>query len=144
MGGRTMHFLKFLTLAALSITSVSAKKASSTKFDTYFAKQASSAPFEIDEKGYNELTTAPIWHGDSNRCRNVCPSCVRFDQFGPASSADQRCPHTAGCCNHLGDGRLRNVQLLDECLQDQEWWISFLAATLLNFARQFGLWIHVS
>lgn len=54
-----MQLLRFLALAALSLTAVSAKKASTSKFDTYFAKQASSAPFELDEKGYNELTTAP-------------------------------------------------------------------------------------
>ncbi|KAK4948699.1 oligosaccharyl transferase subunit ost3/OST6 [Elasticomyces elasticus] len=54
-----MHLLRFLALAALSVTAVSARKASNDKFDNYFAKQASSAPFELDEKGYNELTTAP-------------------------------------------------------------------------------------
>ncbi|KIW59467.1 hypothetical protein PV05_03914 [Exophiala xenobiotica] len=79
-----MHFLKFLTLAALSITSVSAKKASSTKFDTYFAKQASSAPFEIDEKGYNELTTAPRDYSlavllTARDARYACGLCKEFD-----------------------------------------------------------------
>ena len=78
-----MHFLRFLALAALSITSVTAKKAS-TKFDTYFAKQASSAPFEIDEKGYNELTTAPRDYSlavllTARDARYACGLCKEFD-----------------------------------------------------------------
>lgn len=55
-----MHFFKLLALTALSLTTVSAKKAApSSTFDTYFGKQASSAPFELDEKAYNDLTAAP-------------------------------------------------------------------------------------
>ena len=55
-----MHFLKFLALTALSLTAVSAKKAPSTsKFDSYLAKQASSVPVELDERGYTDLTAAP-------------------------------------------------------------------------------------
>ncbi|KAK5241305.1 oligosaccharyl transferase subunit ost3/OST6, partial [Exophiala xenobiotica] len=79
-----MHFFKLLTLAALSITSVTAKKGSSTKFDTYFAKQASSAPFEIDEKGYNELTAAPRDYSlavllTARDARYACGLCKEFD-----------------------------------------------------------------
>jgi oligosaccharyltransferase complex subunit gamma len=53
-----MRLLRFLALTALSLTAaVSAKKAASTsKFDTYHAL---SAPVELDEKGYQELTASP-------------------------------------------------------------------------------------
>jgi len=79
-----MHFLRFLALAALSVTAVSARKASTDKFDTYFAKQASSAPFELDEKGYDELTTAPRDYSlavllTALDARYACGICREFD-----------------------------------------------------------------
>ncbi|KIW14919.1 hypothetical protein PV08_07704 [Exophiala spinifera] len=79
-----MHLFKYLALTALSIATVSAKKASPTKFDTYFSKQASSAPFEIDEKGYNDLTTAPRDYHlavllTARDARYACGLCKEFD-----------------------------------------------------------------
>ncbi|RMZ82340.1 hypothetical protein DV738_g1769, partial [Chaetothyriales sp. CBS 135597] len=55
-----MRILKFLALAALSVTAVVAKKApaESSKFDKYLAKQTS-RPSEINERVYEELTAAP-------------------------------------------------------------------------------------
>ena len=54
-----MRLLQYLALTALSFSlTASAKKASSSpsKFDTYHAH---SAPIELDESAYQELTTAP-------------------------------------------------------------------------------------
>ena len=53
-----MRLLRLLVLTALSLTTaVSAKKAATnSKFDTYYAQ---SAPLDIDEKSYNELTASP-------------------------------------------------------------------------------------
>lgn len=81
-----MRFLKLLALTALSWTAVTAKKATANtdRFDTYFAKQASSAPFELDEKGYNELTAAPRDYSlavllTARDARYACGLCKEFD-----------------------------------------------------------------
>jgi oligosaccharyltransferase complex subunit gamma len=57
-GIATMRVLNLVALLALPLLSLAAKKPSTSTFDTYFAKQSSSSPIEVDEKGYNELTTA--------------------------------------------------------------------------------------
>lgn len=46
-------------------------------------------------------------------------------------------PNTASCCSHLGRSYLPDVQFPSECFQNQEWWLSFLAATLFvdEFSR---------
>ncbi|KIX03802.1 uncharacterized protein Z518_07355 [Rhinocladiella mackenziei CBS 650.93] len=80
-----MRFLKFLTLTALSWTAVvTAKKATTNKFDTYFAQQEASAPLELDEKSYNELTTAPRDYSlavllTARHARYACGICRDFD-----------------------------------------------------------------
>jgi hypothetical protein len=81
----SMHFFKLLALTALSWTAVTAKKAaSSSKFDTYLGKQASSAPFELDEKGYNDLTAAPRDYSiavllTARDAKYACKICRDFD-----------------------------------------------------------------
>jgi len=42
-----------------------------------------------------------------------------------------RSQDSAGCCYSLGRRHLRHVQLLTQCLQDEEWWLSLLAAPFL-------------
>ncbi|KEF52492.1 uncharacterized protein A1O9_11334 [Exophiala aquamarina CBS 119918] len=80
-----MHFFKLLALTALSWTAVSAKKAaSSSTFDTYLGKQASSAPFELDEKAYNDLTAAPRDYAlavllTARDAKYACQVCRAFD-----------------------------------------------------------------
>lgn len=79
-----MHFLRLLALAALSLTAVSAKRVASNKFDTYFAKQASSAPFELNEKSYNELTATPRDYSvavllTARDAKYACGVCRDFD-----------------------------------------------------------------
>lgn len=82
-----MHFLKLLALTALSLsTAVTAanKGASSSKFDTYLGKQASSAPFELDETAYNELTVAPRDYSvavllTARDAKYACKVCRDFD-----------------------------------------------------------------
>lgn len=79
-----MRFLRLLALTALSWTAVTAKKASTNKFDTYFAKQATSAPFELDEKGYNELTSSPRDYSlavllTARDAKYACGICREFD-----------------------------------------------------------------
>jgi oligosaccharyltransferase complex subunit gamma len=82
-----MRFLRLLALTALSLTTVvgAKKPASDGKFDTYFARQASSsAPFELDESGYNELTSAPRDYSlavllTALDARYACGLCREFD-----------------------------------------------------------------
>ncbi len=81
-----MHFLRLLAFTALSLSAaVSAKKVATTsKFDTYFAAQASSSPFELDETSYNELTAAPRDYSlavllTARHPRYVCKICRDFD-----------------------------------------------------------------
>lgn len=54
-----MRLLRYLALAALSVTALAAKKAGSTTFDTYFKKHSSSAPIILDDKAYAELASTP-------------------------------------------------------------------------------------
>ncbi|EHY60135.1 oligosaccharyl transferase subunit ost3/OST6 [Exophiala dermatitidis] len=80
-----MRVFKLLALAALSWTALAAKKpATTSKYDTYSAKQASSAPIELDEKGYNELTAAPRDYSlavllTARDARYACGLCKEFD-----------------------------------------------------------------
>ncbi|KIW29616.1 uncharacterized protein PV07_05419 [Cladophialophora immunda] len=81
-----MRLFRLLALTALSLTAaVSAKKAATTsKFDTYFAKQASSGPFELDEKSYNELTASPRDYSlavllTARDAKYACGICRDFD-----------------------------------------------------------------
>jgi len=79
-----MHFFKYLALTALSWTAVTAKKASSSKFDTYLGKQATTAPIELDEKGYNELTATPRDYSlavllTALDAKYACTMCREFD-----------------------------------------------------------------
>ena len=50
----------------------------------------------------------------------------------PQSTSNQRRPHPANRRHNLGDRPLRHVQLLDECLQGQEWWIPVLDTSFLD------------
>lgn len=79
-----MRLIRVLALAALSWTAVSAKKAATNTFDTYLAKQASSAPIELDEKSYTELTTGPRDYSvavllTARDARYACGVCRDFD-----------------------------------------------------------------
>ncbi|OAL38501.1 hypothetical protein AYO20_02150 [Fonsecaea nubica] len=81
-----MRLFRLLALTALTLTAgVSAKKVATTnKFDTYFAKQASSAPFELDEKSYYELTASPRDYSlavllTARDAKYACGICREFD-----------------------------------------------------------------
>lgn len=84
-----MQILKLLALTALALsTAVTAAKkgasASSSKFDTCLGKQASSAPFELDEKAYNDLTVAPRDYSlavllTARDAKYACKICRDFD-----------------------------------------------------------------
>jgi oligosaccharyltransferase complex subunit gamma len=78
-----MRLLSYLALTALSLTAaVSAKKAAtSSKFDTYYG---ASAPVELDEKGYLELTAAPRDYSlavllTARDAKYACGICREFD-----------------------------------------------------------------
>jgi len=79
-----MRILRYVALAALSCTVLCAKKPAENKFNTYLAKQSSSAPFELDEKGYNELTSTPRDYSlavllTARDARYACSLCRSFD-----------------------------------------------------------------
>lgn len=57
-----MKFSGFLTLALLPILCLGAKKPSGATFETYHAKSQSSAPLQLDDVSYNELTATPRNH----------------------------------------------------------------------------------
>ncbi|EXJ53954.1 hypothetical protein A1O7_09291 [Cladophialophora yegresii CBS 114405] len=79
-----MRFLRLLALTALSLTAaVSARKAATTsKFDTY---KSNSAPFELDETSYNDLTASPRDYSlavllTARDAKYACGICREFDQ----------------------------------------------------------------
>lgn len=53
-----MRVLRYLALAALSVTALAAKKVPTGTYEKY-SKLATSAPLELDEQSYVELSTAP-------------------------------------------------------------------------------------
>ncbi|RMD39551.1 hypothetical protein DV735_g5583, partial [Chaetothyriales sp. CBS 134920] len=80
-----MRILKFLALAALSVSAVVAKKAPAdpSKFDKYLSKQ-SSRPLEIDEAVYDELTAVPRDYSlavllTARAAKFACQTCKAFD-----------------------------------------------------------------
>ena len=54
-----MRFFKLLVASALSLTVLAAKKPAASRFDNYHAQALSSAPFEIDDAAYNDLSSTP-------------------------------------------------------------------------------------
>ena len=79
-----MRILGLIALLALPLASLAAKKPSTSAFDTYLAKQASSAPVEIDEQGYNELTSTPRDYSTAvlltaRHAKYACEICKSFD-----------------------------------------------------------------
>jgi oligosaccharyltransferase complex subunit gamma len=78
-----MRFLRLLALTALSLgAAVSARKAATTsKFDTY---SSHSAPFELDETSYNDLTASPRDYSvavllTARDAKYACGICRDFD-----------------------------------------------------------------
>ncbi len=78
-----MRLLRLLALTALSLSAaVSAKKAAtSSKFDTY---SSHSAPVEIDEKSYSDLTASPRDYSlavllTARDAKYACGLCKDFD-----------------------------------------------------------------
>jgi oligosaccharyltransferase complex subunit gamma len=54
-----MRILRYLTLTVLSVAALAAKKAPASIYDDYAKKHASSAPLDLDEKAYKELSNTP-------------------------------------------------------------------------------------
>jgi OST3 / OST6 family, transporter family len=79
-----MRVSSFLALLALPVVSVAAKKSPPLTFDTYLAKQSSSAPIEIDEQGYNDLTSSSRDYSvavllTARHAKYACQICRDFD-----------------------------------------------------------------
>ena len=79
-----MRISSLVTLLALPLASYAAKKTSASTFDTYLAKQSSSAPVEIDEQGYNDLTSTPRDYSvavllTARPAKYACQICKDFD-----------------------------------------------------------------
>jgi len=79
-----MRLLKYLALAALSVTTLAAKKPAETTFNKYLAKQASSAPIELDEAAYIELTSTARDYAaavvlTAREAKYACQLCREFD-----------------------------------------------------------------
>ena len=79
-----MRISNFLTLLALPLASLAAKKTPASTYDTYLAKQSSSAPVEIDEQGYNDLTTGQRDYSvavllTARHAKYACQICRDFD-----------------------------------------------------------------
>ncbi|RMZ92013.1 hypothetical protein DV736_g742, partial [Chaetothyriales sp. CBS 134916] len=80
-----MRMLRLLTLVALSITALAAKKAPAapSTFDKYLAKQRL-GPIEIDERVYDELTAGPRDYSvgvlfTARPAKYACQICKDFD-----------------------------------------------------------------
>jgi oligosaccharyltransferase complex subunit gamma len=79
-----MRLLKVVALLALPLLSLAAKKPAASTFDTYLAKQASTAPIEIGETEYNELTATPRDYSvavllTARHAKYACEICRNFD-----------------------------------------------------------------
>ena len=79
-----MRIFGLLALLALPLASLAARKPSASTFDTYLARQSSSAPFEIDEQAYNDLTSTPRDYSvaillTARHAKYACQICRDFD-----------------------------------------------------------------
>lgn len=54
-----MRFFRLLVASALTSLALAAKKPAASKFAGYHTQGLSSSPFEIDDPGYNDLTSTP-------------------------------------------------------------------------------------
>ena len=54
-----MRVLQVLTLAALPLTALAAKKLSDGRFEDYHSKAISSTPLKLDDTSYDDLTAVP-------------------------------------------------------------------------------------
>jgi len=54
-----MKLLGLILVTLFSCTALAAKKSTASTFETYHARAASSTPIDIDDQGYDQLTSAP-------------------------------------------------------------------------------------
>ena len=78
-----MRISNLVAFLALPLASLAAKKPTST-FDKYLAKQASTSPVEIDEQGFNDLTSIPRDYSvavllTARHAKYACQICRDFD-----------------------------------------------------------------